>query len=97
WERACADLGADVDPAVRRANLLVEGVDLAKCIGGVLQVGKIVIDVLGETRPCELLEGPGRVGLCATLRREHRGGVYGAVRTGGDVCVGDDCVAVPAR
>jgi MOSC domain-containing protein YiiM len=99
WERACRELGVVVDPAVRRANLLVGGLDgpeLARCIGGVLHIGDVVIDVLGETRPCELLDGPGRLGLCNALRGERRGGVYGAVRVGGELRIGAPCVGEPA-
>jgi MOSC domain-containing protein YiiM len=96
WERACAELGTTVDPSVRRANLFVEGIDLGACIGSSLQIGDVVIDVLGETRPCELLDGPGRVGLCNTLRAERRGGVYGSVRTGGRLQTGASCRALAA-
>jgi MOSC domain-containing protein YiiM len=96
WERACAELGTPVDPAVRRANLFVEGVDLGACIGSSLQIGEVVVDVLGETRPCELLEGPGREGLCATLRPGRRGGVYGTVRTGGLLQTGASCRVLAA-
>jgi MOSC domain-containing protein YiiM len=96
WERACAELGTPVDPAVRRANLLVEGIDLGACIGGSLQIGDVVVDVVGETRPCELLEGPGRTGLCAALRPERRGGVYGTVRTGGLLRIGASCRVLAA-
>jgi MOSC domain-containing protein YiiM len=97
WERACAELGTTVDPSIRRANLLVEGFDLAASIGGAIRIGDVIVDVLGETRPCELLDGPGRVGICASLRPEQRGGVYGTIRTGGEVRVGAACqVLAPA-
>ena len=96
WERACADFGTAVDPSVRRANLLVEGIDLGACIGGSLQIGDVVVDVLGETRPCELLDAQGRTGLCAALRPERRGGVYGAVRTGGLLRTGTTCRVLAA-
>jgi MOSC domain-containing protein YiiM len=89
WLAACAELGHPADPAVRRANLLVSGVDLGTCIGGSLRIGEIVVDVLGETRPCELLDDDGRVGLCVALRPARRGGVYGTLRTGGELRVGD--------
>ncbi len=96
WDRACREFGGSVDPSVRRANLLVRGVDLTACIGGRLHIGEVVIDVLGETRPCELLDDGGRVGLCAALRPERRGGVYGSIRVGGTLRAGDACTAFPA-
>ncbi len=96
WDRACREFGAPVDPSVRRANLLVHGVDLAACIGGQLRIGEVVIDVLGETRPCELLDDGGRIGLCAALRPERRGGVYGSIRVGGTLRAGDACTALAA-
>ena len=91
WRTACADLGHDIDPAVRRANLLVEGVDLANSIGSTIQVGPVVIDITGETRPCELLDANGNVGLCAALRDDLRAGVHGTIREGGALAIGDAC------
>lgn len=93
WDAACRTLGRAIDPTARRANLVVAGFDLAACIGGSLHIGPVVVDVLGETRPCELLDDDGRLGLCAALRPEHRGGVYGTVRQGGTLQVGDPVVA----
>jgi len=89
WRDACAELGREVDPSVRRANILVAGVDLTNSIGRPLRVGGVVIDVLGETRPCELMDDDGRVGLDAALRKELRGGVFGSIRVGGPIRVGD--------
>ena len=89
WDAACAAFGRSVDPGVRRANVLVEGLDLAACIGRTLRIGDVVLEVLGETRPCELLDDGGRVGLCTSLRPERRGGVYARVVTGGELRVGD--------
>ena len=93
WQDACRELGQDVDPSVRRANLLVAGINLADCLGKTLRVGPVTIDVLGETRPCELLDDHGRIGLYAALRRERRGGVFGTVRIGGLLTRGDAVVA----
>lgn len=91
WDAACAEFGRPLDPALRRANLLVSGVDLGACLGRTLRIGDVVIDVTGETRPCELMDQDGRVGLCAALRPEWRGGVFGTVRAGGTLRVGDAC------
>ena len=89
WRAACAELGRPIDPAVRRANILVAGVDLANSIGRVLRIGDVVVDVLGETRPCELMDDEGRVGLDAVLRKHLRGGVFGTIQRGGPIHVGD--------
>ncbi len=89
WREACRELGADLDPGVRRANVLVSGVDLRACLGRRLRLGTVEVEVLGETRPCELMDDDGRIGLDAALRKDWRGGVFGAVRTGGTLAVGD--------
>ena len=89
WRDACAQLGQDLPPELRRANLLLSGVELPER-GSQLRVGPVVIEIRGETRPCELLDAPGRVGLCAALRPARRGGVYGEISTGGALRVGDE-------
>ncbi|MFO1078390.1 MAG: MOSC domain-containing protein [Planctomycetota bacterium] len=91
WRAACAEFGRDIDPAVRRANLLVEGIDLASCIGGAIAFGDVVVEVLGETRPCELMDDDGRLGLQQALRPQHRGGVHGRIVAGGELRVGMAC------
>lgn len=97
WERACHDLGAGVPPEARRANLLLEGVDLGACFGKSLQIGDdVVVEVLGENRPCELLDGKDRIGLCAALRADRRGGAYGTITTGGVLEVGAPCRVRPS-
>lgn len=89
WRDACAAFGRPVDPSVRRANLLVEGIDLASTIGTTLRIGSVTFEIVGETRPCELMDDDGRVGLYRSLRPERRGGVHGIVRVGGTLRVGD--------
>lgn len=96
WDAVCTELAQTIEPAVRRANLLVSGLDLGTCIGHRLRIGDVVIDVLGETRPCELLDDGGRLGLAAALRRDRRAGVYGVLRAGGDLQVGSAVDRHPA-
>lgn len=96
WQDACAEFGRPLDPAVRRANVVVAGVDLAQSIGRTLRLGGATVEILGETRPCELMDDDGRLGLDAALRKDRRGGVFGAIVTSGTVQVGDD-VAILAR
>lgn len=88
WSAAVADLGGQLEPSLRRANLFVSGIDLEASRGKVLQVGKCQILVRGETRPCERMDEAQR-GLRDALRPCWRGGVYGEVLVGGAVCVGD--------
>ena len=88
WTEACAQLGRDVDPAVRRANVLTRGIDLAGCIGRTLRIGDAEVEIVGETRPCELLDDQGRIGLSAALRPDRRAGVHGIVRRGGVLRIG---------
>ena len=91
WAAACRDLEQDVDPRVRRANLLVRNVDLAAAIDDILILGDVVIEVLGECDPCELLDQDGRDGLCSALRPHRRAGVIGRIIRGGELRVGMPC------
>jgi MOSC domain-containing protein YiiM len=88
WQRACAELGRDVDPSTRRANLLVRGLELARSRGRVLRVGPVRMRVFEETKPCELMDHfvPG---LRAALRPEWRGGVSVEVLDDGEIALGD--------
>lgn len=88
WAAACAEVKADLDPAFRRANVLVEGIDLAATIGSTLQLGEVRIEVLGETTPCALMDEM-HDGLCKALAPERRGGVFGQILDSGSVSVGD--------
>ena len=86
-EAAFADAGAD--PSVRRANIMLRGVDLRGSRGRILRLGACRIRIFGETRPCERME-EAKPGLREYLRHEWRGGVFGEVVEGGLVSVGDD-------
>lgn len=91
WAAACRELGRELDPSVRRANLLVDGLDLATAIGSTIAIGDVRIEVLGETRPCELMDDGGRTGLMRALQKDRRGGVHGRILVGGELRVGDAC------
>ncbi len=88
WLRLMDELGASLDPAARRANFMVSGVDLRESRGRVLALGDCRIEIRGETRPCERMD-EALPGLRDAMRPEWRGGAFGVIRRGGEVRVGD--------
>jgi MOSC domain-containing protein YiiM len=88
WIEVTAGPGTP-DPIVRRANLLVSGVDLLNSRHKILQVGSVRIRLLGETRPCERME-EARAGLRAAMSVPYGGGAFGEVLDDGEIAVGDE-------
>lgn len=88
WERASAEIEAQVDPRARRANLLLRGIDLYQTADRVLRVAGCRIKIRGETLPCGRMD-EAAPGLQAALAPEWRGGAYGVVLEGGTLAVGD--------
>jgi MOSC domain-containing protein YiiM len=88
WHAATAEVGANVDPSKRRANVMLRGVPLARTRGMLLRLGDVVIRILGETRPCEQMEDA-NPGLRHALDPDWRAGVFGEIVEGGTLRVGD--------
>lgn len=89
WDRMMAELGGPaVDPAARRANLLVSGIALRDSRGQVLRVGGCRVRILGETRPCERMD-EAYEGLRRTMAAPWRGGAFGELLDDGTIRVGD--------
>jgi MOSC domain-containing protein YiiM len=88
WRATCADLGGEIPWTTRRANLLVEGVDLPGSIGGIITIGAVRLLVTGEVDPCSRMDEQ-YPGLTNALKSEWRGGVSCRVLEGGAVSLGD--------
>ena len=88
WDAVTEALAVPVEPSIRRANLMVAGIDLEKSRGRVLRVGTTRLRINGETRPCWQME-EAQPGLQAALDRHWGGGAFAEVLDGGEIHVGD--------
>ena len=88
WEKLMDEVGGDKEPASRRANLMVSGVDLSEIRGPVLAIGNVRIRIHGESRPCERME-EAQPGLKTAMEAPWRGGAFGEVLDDGTISVGD--------
>ncbi len=86
----------DVDPSMRRANVMVSGVRLKESRNRVLHLGGVRLHVLGETRPCERMDAQ-VPGLTAALDPDWGGGVFGVVLDDGEIRVGDEARLLDAE
>jgi len=88
WVEACDVAGTDQPWLARRANILVDGLDLRFSTGKVLRLGdEIELLVTGELEPCERMDQAAQ-GLRAALAEDWRGGVSCQVRRGGTLAIG---------
>jgi MOSC domain-containing protein YiiM len=88
WDVAMAELGTDHHWSARRANLLVDGIDLPQVGGTRLRIGAVVIEITQECDPCSRMEEI-EPGLKAALTPDWRGGALARVIEGGEITVGD--------
>jgi MOSC domain-containing protein YiiM len=93
WQAANAELadlaGSALLPwTTRRANFLVEGVELPRAKGGLLKIGPVELEVTDQTVPCGRMDEAHK-GLLKALRSDWRGGVTCRVVQGGMVEIGE--------
>jgi MOSC domain-containing protein YiiM len=88
WTELMDQVGAALGPQARRANLIVSGLDLENTRGRMLRIGRCLLKINGETRPCALMEETA-AGLQAAMDPHWGGGAYAEVVEGGPISVGD--------
>jgi MOSC domain-containing protein YiiM len=88
WLELMDRLGAELDTSARRANLVIDSLDLFDSRGKTLRVGSARLRVWGETRPCERME-EALPALRTAMRERWGGGAYADVIEGGEISVGD--------
>jgi MOSC domain-containing protein YiiM len=89
WKDATAELGVDLDPALRRGNLLLSGIDLEATRGRTLRIGSVRLRIWTECTPCYQMD-QAHSGLKAALRPHWRAGACAEVIAGGEIRVGDE-------
>ena len=87
WERVMAELGANIHPSARRANIMVRGLNLENTRKRVLLLDECRVKIFTETKPCERMDEV-LPGLKGALYKNWGGGASGQVITGGIVRVG---------
>ena len=92
WHAALNEIGADVPWQERRANLLVDDLDLPQRAGAVILIGDTArIETTMECDPCIRMEQVAS-GLMNALLPDWRGGVLGRVLSDGEIRVGDPII-----
>ena len=94
WQSVEDRLGQTVDPGLRRANLMISGIDLNSTRGQRLRIGPCLVEISGQTLPCKRMDDA-HAGLQEALRPDWSGGVFGIILEGGEVHIGDPVHLLP--
>ena len=90
WAAAAEECGAAVPWFERRANLLVEDLELPHLPGARLRIGDaVLVEITQECAPCERMEAL-HPGLRSALTPDWRAGARARVLSGGLVAIGDE-------
>jgi MOSC domain-containing protein YiiM len=89
WQQACQSIDTELPWTIRRANLLVDGVEFsADDVGKQVRIGELELVITRETDPCSRMDAQ-HLGLTSALMPDWRGGVCCNVIKPGKVKTGD--------
>lgn len=89
WRKACQEIDAELPWTMRRANLLVDGVEFDESwVGSKILIGDVELVITRETNPCSRMDAQHQ-GLTAALVPEWRGGICCDVVKPGNIKLGD--------
>lgn len=91
WNAALAELDRHMHWTTRRANILIEGIDLKDSTGMILKIGEFFLEITGELTPCSRMDEQLQ-GLTKALTPNWRGGVTCKVLSEGIIKEGDEVV-----
>ncbi|MCC7291310.1 MAG: MOSC domain-containing protein [Phycisphaerales bacterium] len=93
WSQVCRELSAELPWHIRRANVLIDCHELGGLIGRTIRLGEVELEILGETKPCGMMDDQ-HAGLRAALVPDCRAGVHGRILRAGTIRVGDNVMAL---
>ena len=89
WHELTDRMDAGVETSARRANFVIDSLDLFDSRGKALRIGPARLLIHGETRPCERMD-EALQGLQSAMRERWGGGAFAEVIEGGEIVVGDE-------
>jgi len=96
WQAAMTELGQAIPWQERRANLLLDGIDIPQVPGTRIRIGTVELEITVECDPCFRMEAVAP-GLEAALTPDWRGGACTRVKAGGRIALGDVVTIIPPQ
>ena len=93
WHATCQEMQQQIPWTTRRANFLVEGIELENKTGALLKIGTAIVEITGELEPCNRMDAQVE-GLTKALDKNWRGGVTCKIIEEGTVELNDSVTFV---
>jgi len=89
WHSTCIELKREIPWTTRRANILIEGIELKNKKGIQLRIGTAIVEITGELEPCNRMDEQFE-GLTKILTPDWRGGVTCKLIQEGEIHLNDE-------